>query len=118
MPLLVVSEYTKAGYVSGACDAGDCGSDGFPYQHDFGSVLAFVESNFGMQFIDQEGDKGYADRNALDGANGNIPLSDFFDTNDQRGFTNITPFYSLSTFGDFYYGGSYTPEEPDGNGSD
>jgi len=35
-------------------------------------------TNFGMPYIDESGDNGYADQNAPDNQNGNIPLSDFF----------------------------------------
>jgi hypothetical protein len=50
VPLLVVSPYTKAGYVSGAC-TGTCPNNVFPFVHDFGSILAFTEYNFGMSKI-------------------------------------------------------------------
>ena len=95
VPLLVVSEYTQAGYVSGACQNGSCNNDTFPYQHDFGSILAFTEYNFGMPPIAKP---FYADFNALDGANGNVPLSDFFLLNNQRTFTNISTPYPPSRF--------------------
>ena len=53
VPFLVVSGYTSDGYVSGACGIADkppCGpqSNVPPYQHDFGSILAFIENNFGL----------------------------------------------------------------------
>lgn len=68
VPLLVVSQYTKAGYVSGGCTL-SCPNANFPYVHDFGSILAFTEWNFGMQPIDLP-DKGYADYNAPDWGQG------------------------------------------------
>ena len=40
----MVSPYTQAHYVSGACSGGTCQNDQFPYQHDFGSILAFPKS--------------------------------------------------------------------------
>ena len=53
MPFLVVSAYTGtikngvySGYVSGACGASplpSCPNEAFPYVHDFGSILAFIE---------------------------------------------------------------------------
>jgi phospholipase C len=117
VPFLVVSEYTGAGYVSGGCTS-DCPNEGPGNVHDFGSILAFIENNFGMLFIDQGGDSGYADRNAPDGANGNVPLSDFFELAYPRLFTNITPFYPPSTFEGFYDSGENTPTGPDGGSSD
>ncbi len=56
VPLLVISPYTPAGYVS-------------PIQHDFGSILPFVESVFGLGLIPPG---GFADTRADD-------LADFFD---------------------------------------
>ena len=46
VPLLVVSAYTQAGYVSGACGATgqpSCPNNVAPFVHDFGSILAFIE---------------------------------------------------------------------------
>lgn len=118
VPFLVASEYTKAGYVSGAC-TGNCPNKALTYQHDFGSILAFTEYNFGMPFIDQSGDNGYADYNAIDRANGNIPLSDFFSLSNQRNFTNITTPYSPSFFENYYVSfAPYAPTGPDGTDSD
>ena len=56
VPLIVVSPYAKAAYISHV-------------NHDFGSILKFIESNFGLPSL------GYADANALD------DLSDCFDFN-------------------------------------
>jgi phospholipase C len=118
VPLLVVSEYTKAGYVSGAC-TGHCPNSVFPYVHDFGSLLAFTEYNFGMPNIDQSGDNGYADLNAPDNVAPNVPLSDFFSLQDKRGFTNIAAPYPATLF-ENYYGNhaAYRPTGPDGGDSD
>jgi phospholipase C len=116
VPFLVVSEYTKAGYVSGALP-----SPGKvpPYEHDFGSILAFTEYNFGMPNIDQSGDKGYADLNALDSANGNIPLSDFFSLSNQRTFTSIPVVYQPDFYEDYYVNNTtYSPTGPDGDDAD
>src|SRR5262249_32851690 len=55
VPLIVVSPYAKAGYVSHKT-------------HDFGSILKFIEENFSL------GSLGYADDRADD-------LSDCFDLN-------------------------------------
>jgi len=56
VPLVVVSPYAKAGYISHV-------------NHDFGSILKFIEENFSLPSL------GYADTNALD------DLSDCFDFN-------------------------------------
>jgi hypothetical protein len=98
VPLLVVSEYSQAGYVSGAC-TGSCPNKVFPYVHDFGSILRFTELNLGMQLIDSP---YYADANAPDGANGNVPLSDFFSLSNQRSFTPIATPYPPSKFTSYY----------------
>jgi len=103
VPFLVVSEYTPAQYVSGACGAGESKGCPYPgpndiYVHDFGSILAYIESNFGMPAIDPptSGNPGYADSNAPDGQQPPyVPLSDFFPLWQQgtpRGFTQITSF--------------------------
>jgi len=90
VPLLVVSPYTGtknqngtySGYVSGACGASPlpaCPNKVFPYEHDFGSILAFTEYNFGMSQI-YPTTKYYADYNAPDWSNDYktvVPLSDF-----------------------------------------
>ena len=51
VPFLVVSKWTPQGYVSGPCGASPlqpCPQPG-PYNvHDFGSILAFIENNFGL----------------------------------------------------------------------
>ena len=92
VPLLVVSPYTLPGYVSGACTGTTCNNDQFPSQHDFGSILAFTEYNFGMQFIDGPPDDGYADYNAPDWSpdhTTHVPLSDFFGSSTYN-FTSIS----------------------------
>jgi Phosphoesterase family len=52
VPLLVVSAYTgtsTAGYISGPCQSsGNCQNNKAPYQHDFGSILNFIEYAFGL----------------------------------------------------------------------
>ena len=96
VPLLVLSQYTQAGYVSGALPSpGELPE----YQHDFGSILAFTEYNFGMQPIDKP---FYADYNTLDSANENIPLSDFFSLSNQRNFTTISTPYNANFFKKYY----------------
>jgi hypothetical protein len=114
VPLLVVSQYTKAGHVSGACTAG-CPNNVFPYVHDFGSILAFTEWNFGMGQI---APPYYADANAPDGASGNVPLSDFFDLSWKRSFTSISTPYSASFFEGYYANYGVSPTGPDGGPDD
>lgn len=120
VPLLVVSAYTDPSYVSGSC-AGNCPQAVFPYVHDFGSILAFTENNFfnlgytNMGFIARP---GYADFNAPDGQNGNIPLSDFFDQkyiNNPRQFEsiNVYPLYTPTFFETYYSNTGYPPTGPD-----
>ena len=91
VPLLVISAYTGTnqngnivGYVSGACTGtGNCQNNTFPYQHDFGSILAFIEWNFlGPTAIGQINPQfEFADGNAPDyerPPNLHVPLIDFF----------------------------------------
>ena len=99
VPLLVVSPYTGAGYVSGPCQL-NCPDPRFPYIHDFGSILAFTEYNFGMKNITFP-QNYYADANAPDNANGNISLSDFFNLSSPRSFTSITTPEPFSCFQNF-----------------
>jgi phospholipase C len=121
VPLLVVSAYTKAGYVSGAC-TGNCPQKVFPYVHDFGSVLAFIEWNFSappnlLPFIAQP---FYADYNAPDWSADHktyVPLWDFFDPNNKRTFTSINTAYNAQFFEDYYANG-HTPTGPDGGPDD
>jgi Phosphoesterase family len=124
VPFMVVSEYTGSksgtsytGYVSGACTPPSCPNTNPIFQHDFGSILAFTEHNFNLQFIDQV-NKGYADYNALDSANGNLPLSDFFAlwTNSNsagRPFVQMPTNYPASFFQSYYATYGATPTGPD-----
>jgi phospholipase C len=66
VPLLVVSAYTKAGYVDNT-------------DHDFGSMLKFVESNFGLGLI---GPGYYADAHSDD-------LSAFFPLGSPRTYKTV-----------------------------
>ena len=88
VPLLVVSAYTPAGYVSG--DTRTHGET-FPYIHDFGSILAFIENNFlGSGAIGQINPQyKFADAFAPDGVRDNIPLADFFTLTMPRQFQSI-----------------------------
>jgi phospholipase C len=96
VPLLVVSEYTYnpqtgGGYVSGACGTGEPNQCPYfgkssdyvfgEYTHDFGSILAYTEWNFGFNPQGIVGPPGYADWNAPDWSTdhqSHVPLSDFF----------------------------------------
>jgi phospholipase C len=60
VPLLVVSAYTDAGSVSCPAPVGQCQYDPL----DFGSILLFIESNFGLPFIAPQG-LNYADEQAI-----------------------------------------------------
>jgi phospholipase C len=74
VPLMVVSAYTQAGTVSNS-----------PY--DFGSMLYFIERNFGLGFIGPGTSiySNYADYHAQDRG----PLSDFFNLGNARPFVAI-----------------------------
>lgn len=122
VPLLVVSPYTKPGYVSGALPPYGPGETPAT-EHDFGSILAYTEKNFGLNLIDQSGDLGYADYNAPDWStdhSSHVPLSDFFGTTAYN-LTNIT---TSEAFGCFQYFGScidmpsYVPTGPDSGDGD
>ena len=85
VPLIVISPYiTKAGYISHT-------------NHDFGSILKFIENNYGLTPL------GYADTNAFD------DLSDFFNfTQSPIAFTSIAP-----PSNDAMCKGNSTPSDPD-----
>jgi hypothetical protein len=115
VPLLVVSNWTSAGYVSGACSPSTCPNMQPEWTHDFGSILAFTENNFTQQGLNlppiapQTPIKyTYADQNSLDRTyNGlpAVPLWDFFQ-GPQRDFTYINPINSTDTasfFMNYYY---------------
>jgi len=70
--------------------------------HDFGSILKLTEYNFNMPYIDGPPDNGYADYNAPDNQNGNIPLSDFFQLSQPRPFLPITTLKGYKFFQNFY----------------
>jgi len=74
VPMIVISPYiTKAGYIS-------------KVNHDFGSILRFVEKNYNLPAL------GYADTNALD------DLSDLFNfTQAPVSFKSISPPWNDAT---------------------
>jgi len=120
VPLLVVSPYTQAGYVSGACGASPlppCPNKGTNnvYTHDFGSVLAYTEQNFNLPLIDAT-DKAYVDYNAPDWGpqRSNVPLSDFFGSTPYN-FTNIQTLEPYTCFQDYgnCLNAPFTPTGPD-----
>jgi len=94
-------------------------SEVFPFVHDFGSVLFFTETNFGLSNIDTK-DNGYADINAPDNQNGNIPLSDFFTLypSHPRPFVPITTTFPASKFSTYYTDTGTVPIGPDDDSSD
>jgi phospholipase C len=84
VPLVVISPYTKKGYVSHV-------------QHEFGSILKFTEETFGL------GSLGTTDVRADD-------LSDFFNFNRKpRAFKQIPSV----RHGDYYLGQPVSNEDPD-----
>jgi phospholipase C len=121
VPLLVVSKFTPAGYVSGACQFGTCRNNVFPYQHDFGSILAFIENNFGLGRIAPPGQYSYeyADVNAPDLKAPFGPLGDFFQSA-ERDFTQITPTagWDMDYFLNYYTITRNQPDGPDGDSAD
>jgi len=134
VPLLVVSAYTGtynngtwSGYVSGGCGTGTsytCPNfgvnDNRKYVHDFGSILAFTEWNFGVE-IGSIGQNGYpfADNYApewLYSSHKNVPLLDMFTPNGPRKFQpiNIPPAYPLSYFQNYFTNNpNASPSGPD-----
>ena len=121
VPMLVVSAYTKAGYVSGAISGPPSYPPPLQFTHDFGSILAFIENNFGIP-IGSIGSQQYpfADAFAPDRVNGNIPLSDFFQF-PYRSFTGIwvPAGYDASYFQKYFLNNpSETPDGPDANDDD
>jgi hypothetical protein len=122
VPLLVVSAYTPDHYVSG--NTVTQGGRQPKYTHDFGSILRFIENNFNLGFIDKSPFNSYADQNAIDNVNGNIPLSDFFPLGSARSFVWIAPDprYDKNYFQKYYTtpqnGVTPQPAGPDGDDAD
>ena len=105
VPLLVVSAYTGtfnqqtqtySGYVSGACGQSPlphCPNEAFPFKHDFGSILAFIENNFNLGIGNINQQYPFADALAPDykaPPNLHVPLADFFPLTSPRPFQAIT----------------------------
>ncbi len=109
VPFLVVSAYTQR-YISGACGGQGCTNNLWPYQHDFGSILAFIENNFNLGM----GSLGFADAYAPEFTHtpSAVPLADFFN------LTSPQPFVSVATSptsftGDYFVNYSGPPGTPD-----
>ncbi len=131
VPMLVVSPYTKAGYVSGDIRTQ---SKNPPYVHDFGSILNFIEYAFGQggaPLAEISPNYHYADYFAPDGPNnpkcaGQCPygLSDFFGGfKTQRNFTFINGAkYATNCFiyptASGCFGGTFTAMDPDNDAVD
>ena len=87
VPFLVVSAYTQ-NIVSGACTIGiDCyppngngSANADPYRHDFGSILAFVEYNFGLGLgcINLPTGMDGVTCHSATNTNGNFPFADYY----------------------------------------
>jgi phospholipase C len=135
VPLLVVSAYSKQGYISGALPSP---GEVPPYIHDFGSILNFIEYAFGSggNFLSLPGqlNKGispsysYADVLAPDApascSQCKYSLSDFFNFNNQRTFTNFTQGINYATQCFLIpeiptcFGPSFAPSDPDADAVD
>jgi hypothetical protein len=109
VPFLVVSAYTPPGTVSGYCtQAVTCFGDGgsgventAPHQHDFGSILAFVEYNFGLGIgcINSEySTSGATCNNSGNGPPGGYPFADYYAPEVHAGYPPLGDF-----FGSTYY---------------
>lgn len=87
VPLLVVSAYTDFHTISGPASNPDCTNS--TYCHDFGSILAFIEHNFGVSEIGFSDSLNYADHFAPDNKPPHVPLSEFFNLTQARDFHQI-----------------------------
>jgi hypothetical protein len=116
VPLLVVSAFTPAGYVSGPVSPGPlptaCPMQNtpYPYCHDFGSVLKFIENNFGLGSIGSS-NYPYADQFAPDSPSS---LADFFTLQTPRSFQQIILPPGSPDFSYFIqYAGQVEPDDED-----
>jgi hypothetical protein len=109
----------RVAHVSGACGGTGqpiCPNKVFPFVHDFGSILAFTENNFGMKNITYPNPL-YADFNAPDWSADHqtiVPLSDFFRLSTARQFVPITTLQPYTYFQDHSrYDPNWVPTGPD-----
>jgi hypothetical protein len=115
--MLVVSAYTQASYVSGAVTGQPSYPPPLKYTHDFGSILAFIENNFGLT-IGSIGPPQYqfADAFAPELGAGVIPLADFFPLTQPTTFVPITvpAGFDASYFQNYFVKNpGETPDRPD-----
>ena len=121
VPFMVVSAYTSNGYVSGACTQNTqgqnngtccgqggpnaCSQNAAPYQHDFGSILAFIENNFKL---------GIGNINSTANGGGGYL---FADAHAPEQWAQGSPYLPLGDFFDLWYGSfNYNPNAPGGPG--
>jgi hypothetical protein len=118
VPLLVVSKWTSQGWVDGALPPYGPGETPAT-EHDFGSILLFIEKNFGLSAIAPP-PYTYADSNAPDGGSPLGPLGNFFTNPSPRTFQPI-PLPALYYGFDANYFANYTdgnpPADPDNDAS-
>ena len=125
VPMLVVSAYTPAHYVSGSWSGQGSPPTTCPiaitpqYCHDFGSILAFIENNFfgltGIGTINPQYQS--ADGHAPDSAGGNIPLSDFFPPGSPQQFRPIS-IPAGAPDASYFINYMGTPQDPDNDAND
>jgi len=118
VPFLVVSAYTPAGYVSGAISGPSVYPPPAKYTHDFGSILAFIENNFGLAIGGIGPQYQFADKWAPDGQPPNLSLADFFPISPSvpRTFVGIPvdPLRGQSYFQEYFsVNQNETPDGPD-----
>jgi len=110
VPLLVVSAYTQDGTVSGGgVQTPNCTDPTVLYCHDFGSILKFIENNWGLPSVGLQDGLNYADDFAPDNKNSNVPLSEFFSLTSPKNFEPIA--IPQGAPGESYFIG-YTGEVP------
>jgi phospholipase C len=130
VPLIVVSEYTIPGTISGKLSSNTIPSSytNIPtaWEHDFGSFLNFAEHNFSLPTIAPPG-YSYADANTFDTTyNGAtvVPLWEFFTSPTALAFTSISAPYPPSYFEGYYAaidkatGAPHEPKDADDDGDE
>lgn len=124
VPLIVVSEFTQPGTVSGALSSNTIPSSyaNIPaaWEHDFGSLLNFAEQNFSLPTIAPVG-YSYADANTFDTIYNKqtvVPLWEFFTASTPLPFTSIAAPYPASYFEGYYKGARHVPKGADNDGDE